>query len=60
MSKNPRENNPIYQLSQKAGISLVTVYKRIKEIQEKEGITRLPTLAELKVRNAGRPRKYNY
>lgn len=60
MSVNSREDNLVYQLSKKAGVSIVTVYKRMKEIEKREGITRLPTLAELQVRSAGRPKKYNY
>ena len=60
MSGISRENNIVYQLSKQAGVSLVTVYKRMKEIEKREGKTRLPKLKELKRRKAGRPRKYNY
>ena len=60
MLKYSRDGNPVYELAKKAGVSIVTVYDRMKEIQLKEGSTRLPTLAELQVRKAGRKRKYNY
>lgn len=60
MAVKSREDNLVYQLSKKAGVSMVTVYKRIKEIEKREGVARLPKLEELQVRNAGRPRKYNY
>lgn len=48
------EKNPIVILAEKSGVSKVTVYHRIHEIYRKEGKFRLPTLAELKKRKAGR------
>lgn len=50
----------IKEYAKQNGVSFVTVYKRMKEIFEKEGKFRLPTAEELKKRNGGRPRKYNY
>lgn len=57
---NERENNPLYIRAKEAMVSLPTVYKRMREIYEKEGIIRIPTVDECKLRKAGRKRKYNY
>lgn len=47
----------IREYAEQNGVSFVTVYKRIAEIQKKEGKYRLPTKEELKARKGGRPRK---
>jgi len=47
--------NAVVELSLKTGKSKVTIYKLMRELG------RLPTEEEvLKVRKAGRPKKYNY
>lgn len=48
------EKNPIIALSEKTGISKVTIYKRFRELG------RLPTEEECRKRKAGRKRIYNY
>lgn len=40
-------------IAKKAGVSLATVYNRAKKLR------RLPTVEEAKMRESGRPRKYN-
>ena len=52
--------NKVQELSELAQVSTVTVYSRIREIYKSEHKYRLPTLAELKKRNSGRPKKFDY
>lgn len=48
----------VKELAEKAGVSRNLVYRRIYQIEKKEGKPRLPTLEELKTKPNGRPTKY--
>ena len=51
-------SNPMVKLAEMAGVSVATVYSRAKEIAQKEGKVRLPTLQEVLPRKAGRKSKF--
>lgn len=48
----------VKELAEKAGVSRNLIYRRIYQIEKKEGEKRLPTLEELKIKPNGRPTKY--
>jgi predicted transcriptional regulator len=51
--------NSVNALAKKTRRSRVTIYKIMRELQNK-GVHRLPTEEEVLNRKPGRPRKYNY